>query len=138
MDLLETGLDAAAGDPLDMSWALPVPNFRTVEQGQDWFEQTRAREARIAHDLVPLRELEQKIEDNPDDVELQEQLRTYLNENFPQTTEVCNHWFGRNCPMVQICWGPDFVKADPVSSGLFQIKTAYTEPVEEAVVLEEA
>jgi hypothetical protein len=135
MDLLEIGLDPAAGDPLEFSWALPVPNFRTVEQGRDWFEQTRSREARIGHDLVPVKELEGLISQRPEDVELREQLRTVLNESFPQTTDVCNHWFGRNCPAVGICWGPEHVSSDPIGSGLFQVKTMLVEPIGEEEVV---
>jgi len=109
-----------------MMWTLPVPNFRTIEQVRDWYEQTRTREEKIALDLLRVREVEKKIHEDPSD-EVTEELRVVLNETFPQTTDQCNHWFGRNCPACGICWGPDHIKDDPVGSGLYQWKVQLDE-----------
>jgi hypothetical protein len=139
MDLLDSGLDPGAGDPYAQTWALPVPNFRTVEQQRDWFEQTRAREEAISQNLLRVRSLESQLNENPEDPDLQESFRTLLNQTFPQTTDVCNHWFGRNCPASQICWGPPNIQSDPLSSGLYQIKTQYHEAaLEDLTLLEES
>lgn len=124
IELLDQGkIDPQAGDPMELTWAFPVANFRTQDQLRDWYEQTRARERRIALDVRGIRSLEEQLLGDPSDDSLQDKLRIELNERFPQNVEQCNHWFGRSCPVKSICFGPEHVKQDPLGSGLFRIKT---------------
>lgn len=111
MEMLDSGLiTPEAGDALDQQWALPVPNFRTMEAMSDWEEQTRTTEERMAADSRAIKA-----------------GRMSLNASIfgSQATEQCNHWFGRRCPAWDLCWGPPHIADDPVGSGLYQIKTQY-------------
>jgi hypothetical protein len=127
-----------AGDPLDQSWAMPVPHFRTRESVESWLRQTQFAEGRLARDLMVIREYESAIQDALRDGdnfllnEAQDGLIRKLDESFPQSTEKCSDWFHRLCPMHSVCWGPPHVQQDPVGSGLFRIKEQY-EPMEVGV-----
>ena len=132
--LLDSGrVTPEAGDPLEACWAMPTPHFRTREQGEKWLRQTRAAEGRVASDLIFLREYEKAIEDE-DDPQSQNDLRGMLekrlDETFPQNTEMCCNWFGRQCPCFDLCNGPIEVAEDPVGSGIYREKTQYA-PAEE-------
>ncbi len=119
MEMLSRGeVSPEAGDPLESEWAMPVPNFRPAEHLWNWLEQTHAAERRIAEDLIQLRAEEARGEEFPHS----------LNSSVlgPQASEKCNSWFGRKCGAWDLCWGPEHIAADPVGSGLYQIKTPYS------------
>ena len=131
MELLDKGLvTPEAGDPLEQSYAIPVPHFRTRESTAAWLRQTRAAERRNAQDLMFLREFEQEIEREPNDEALWQSFQAHLDLSAfgEQNTEKCGDWFHRKCPAWELCHGPAGIARDPIRSGLFQVKTAYDGP----------
>lgn len=126
MRMLEDGEVQNSESILDSQWALPVPNFRTLNQMENWRAQTQASEIQIAKDLLKLREVEGKIS--------QDDLIQVLNQTSlgTQNTDVCNRWFGRKCPAWDLCWGPQHIRESPELSGMYKEKTQYApEGVEE-------
>ena len=122
MRMLDVGqVSPESGDCLDQQWSLPIPNFRTQDQMGNWLAQTRASEIRISKDLLQLRSLEEA------EKKLENEFQQALNSSVlgPQSTEKCNQWFGRKCPAWELCWGPEHIATDPLSSGLYQIKEQY-------------
>jgi hypothetical protein len=129
MDWLADGtVSPEAGDALDQSWAMPVPHYRTRGASESWLRQTRSAEARLARELIEIREYESAWGESRDEG-VWDALIARLDETFPQATEKCGNWWGRKCPMWEICHGPGHVAQDPVGSGLFRIKEAYGEAV---------
>jgi hypothetical protein len=134
LEMLDRGeVTPEAGDILDAQWALPVPMYRTQDQLERWFRQAQTVEKRIASDLGMLREFEGALAENPDDLDLLDTFLERLDRSVfgPMSTDQCEHWFGRRCPMVPVCHGTQDAVVDPVGTGLFQIKTQYVERVVE-------
>jgi len=87
-----------------------LPVSRRPDEIQDWKEQTLAEETRWMnavriYDLAP-----------------EEERPKLLNQLFPQSTARCFDYNSR-CPMWDACF-VESVKADPLGSGLYQIRLA--------------
>lgn len=98
---------------LNSLWVLPVPNYRTPWDTENWYQQTRAQEERVQRGLLML-------EASRDE----ESFQKFLNLYFPQYTHSCRMW-GSRCPAWDLCWGSPHIQSDPLGSGLYQIKTQY-------------
>lgn len=128
MEALNQGkVTPEAGDPLEAAFAIPVPHF--LDQGTiaKWKRQVTAKERRYAQVLAQVREYETALAENPGDDKLRETLERVLDELIPQdgaATGECYNSFGRPCQFVEICWGPEHVRRDPVGSGLYQVRRA--------------
>jgi len=134
IELLSKGGAGQQGiDVLDAQWIMTVPHFRPKYMTERWERQTRAMESRTARAMITVREYESALQEakhmNVMDDSMWDKYQAVLDELFPQTTEKCGDWFGRKCPMWEVCWGSDEVQRDPVGSGLFQIKTQYADKV---------
>lgn len=108
-----------AGDPLNQSWAMPIPHYRDAGMIESWRRQTAAAERRRVEALMIISAVA------GDSFRLNE----WLDEFFPQTTAFCGDWYGRRCPCYDLCHGPEHIRRDPVGSGLYRVKTQY-EPAE--------
>lgn len=106
--------DLAAGrvfprhqNPLEEAFPMGLPVSRRADEIESWRISTIAQELRVQCDLMELAEA--KDQDAALDV------------LFPKHTARCHDYSG--CPMFEACHVPA-VKADPLASGLYQIRVA--------------
>ena len=100
---------------LDSLWVLPVPQYRTHAAEESWLRQTRSQETRVTDAADLCRQFSGDA------------LTVALDEFFPQHTEKCGDWFGRNCPAWEICHG---TAQDPGTSGLYVPRVPFREAEE--------
>jgi PD-(D/E)XK nuclease superfamily len=96
---------------LAASFPSALPVSRRVDEIETWRRQVIAQETRIATWL-------EGYGDGPTSL-------TALDYTFPQYTHSCEQYSG--CSMHDVCWVPA-VAADPVGSGLYQIRTSTNHP----------
>lgn len=126
--MLDSDEIPGGGNVLEGQFAIPLPQWRTEKQKTRWLRQAQAQERRIATALIAIREIEiALIETDMQSDYLWDLLEARLDDSFPQHTHQCANWFGRPCPMTEICHGPEHIARDPLGSGLFQIKEGLKE-----------
>ena len=109
-------LQPECGDVIKNQVVTPVEYFRGEQEIEEAIAEIRALECRVHKGLFnnswncPV--LRAKLED--------------LAEYFPHNRKHCYFHFGEQCSYLALCWNPE-VTADPIGSGLYQIREAHHE-----------
>lgn len=95
--------------PLDACFLTPIIVYRNEDELRDLVEQIEAQEVRVAEGVA-----EVNAAANEDE------RRSALNRNFPMSRRACQ--YPSACFCEKICFGGSEIHANPLSSGLFQIR----------------
>jgi hypothetical protein len=98
------------GHPLDEVFHPPLVVYRNDDQLRDWFEQTEAQERHVAESVEQVRAASD------------DERRSRLNVLFPMYRQSCE--YPTTCPFVPICYGPEHVQRDPMSTGRYKVREA--------------
>jgi hypothetical protein len=103
-------LGFTATHPLDEVFPAPLTVYRQDDQLRDLVDQIEAQEVRVAEGVAAVAGAADAGE-----------RRHLLNVHFSQTRRAC--CYPALCVYEKICFGGDSIQADPVGSGLYQIRT---------------
>lgn len=98
--------------PLDEIFIPPITVYRSEDDLRDWLEQTESQERGVAEAVAQVREAGAD----------QDAKRSRLNVLFPQTRRSCE--YPSQCAYVPVCYGGEDIRANPMSSGLYQLRSA--------------
>lgn len=101
------------GNPVDVlgeQFITPITVYRNSDDMLDMLEQLEAQEQQVAIDVAAVYAVENDYA----------AMRSELNRRFPQTRAACS--YPGSCQMKSVCFGPQAIREDPESSGLYQIR----------------
>jgi hypothetical protein len=104
-------LGFTATHPLDEVFPAPLTVYRQDDQLRDLVDQIEAQEVRVADGVAAVAEATDAGE-----------RRHLLNVHFPQSRRSC--CYPSLCVFDRVCFGGEDIQADPVGSGLYQIRVA--------------
>ena len=104
-------------DVLGESLATPVIVYRQDDEFRDWYEQVEAQERAVVYAA-------QTVHEQAGDPARQ---RSLLNVLFPQNRNACS--YPGDCSFARICYGSEQMRADPLGSGHYRVRTP-NHPVE--------
>jgi hypothetical protein len=102
--------------PLDSVFLPPLVIYRNDDDLRDWLEQTEAQERRVAEGVAAVQAAGDEGE-----------RRHLLNIHFEQHRKECV--YPSPCQFEKICYGGESLRADPLGSGLFELRVP-NHPVE--------
>ncbi len=107
------------GSAIAAQFILPIEYFRNTEDMDRWERQVVAQEKRVTEGRVIMK----AVTGTPN-------FETRLDEEFPMHTRACD--WPTKCSFQEVCFGPKAYLHDPLSSGLYTIRTA-NHPAEEKI-----
>jgi len=117
-------LGYTATHPLDDVFPAPLTVYRQDDQLRDFVEQIEASETRVAKAVA-------EVEAAGDEGE----RRHALNVHFPMSRRACE--YPSSCAMVKLCFGGDDIRAQPLESGLYRVRTPHHTPELDATLAKE-
>jgi hypothetical protein len=112
-------LQPECGDIIKSQVVTPVEYFRSEAEIKEAIAEIKVLELRLSRGLF---NIESKNScDNPEAEEFR-----ILTDYFPHNRKHCYFHFGYKCSYLPLCWQPE-VAADPIGSGLYQIREAHHE-----------
>jgi hypothetical protein len=117
-------LGYTATHPLDEVFPAPLTVYRQDDQLRDFVEQIEASETRVAEAVA-------EVEAAGDEGE----RRHLLNVHFPMSRRACE--YPSSCAMVKLCFGGDDIRAQPLESGLYRVRTPHHTPELDAALAKE-
>ncbi len=111
IEMIQGGKVQGGENILESLFAIPMVHYRSPGKLESWLLQAQSLEIQRAKDL-------QALGDNPTVGD--------LDRCFPQGgmwTGSCTNWFWSRCGFFELCHGPSHVQADPVGSGVYQIRS---------------
>lgn len=114
--LYQNQIQPECGDVLRANVITPPEYFRDDKDVELAIKEVIAQESKIANALWHL-------EQEPSANETTEKI---FNAIFPHNRKSCYFYYGDPCPYIPLCWKPE-VAADPLGSGLYQIRVPHHE-----------
>lgn len=121
--LYQNQIQPECGSVLRANTITPPEYFRDDPEIEQAMREVVAQEKKIASALYQLKK---------DGVD----TNRILDEVFPHSRRSCYFMFGEECPYLALCWKPE-VAADPIGSGLYQIRVPHHKPERDAILTEE-
>jgi PD-(D/E)XK nuclease superfamily len=115
VDMLSSGtIQPDAGNPFDSVVWQPMPYFRQDSDMKSWIRQAQSQE----RDVAERAKRAESARTNHPDI-----LLPVLDEVFHQYRRSCD--WPSQCQFVPICWGDESALTNPMSTGLFQLRTPH-------------
>lgn len=119
--LYQNLIQPECGNVLQQNVITPPEYFRDDAEVAEAIRQVQAQEGYIAERLTLL---DDAAKDSPDI------FNEILGSTFPHRRKLCWFMYGEPCPYIPLCWKPE-VAADPLGSGLYQIRVPHHLPERE-------
>lgn len=120
--LYKNMIQPECGNVLRANTITPPEYFRDDAEIEQAMREVISQETQIAHALKSL------------DAQNGKGLtKAILESVFPHSRRSCYFMFGEECPYLALCWKPE-VAADPLGSGLYQIRVPHHKPERDAIV----
>ena len=108
-----------AGDALASVFIPPIPVYRNEDDLRDLVETMEAEEVGVVEAVEEVAAARNEGE-----------RRSVLNRRFGLSRQACE--YPSTCAFVKVCFGPQYMRADPVASGHYQPRTPHHQPEVEA------
>jgi hypothetical protein len=118
--LHQNQIQPECGDVLRQNVITPPEYFRDDNEIAESMRQVIAQETHI---FERLETIEQMIKSGAT-AQNSQILIEMLGSTFPQYKKACWFMYGEPCPYIPLCWKPE-VGADPIGSGLYQIRVPH-------------
>lgn len=114
--LHQNQIQPEVGNVLRANTITPPEYFRDDKDVELAIKEVIAQEYNIAKAL-------EALEEAPSSIMISEEI---FNSVFPHNRKSCYYYYGDPCPYLALCWKPE-VGADPIGSGLYQIRVPHHE-----------
>jgi hypothetical protein len=126
LELLATGeVQPEEGNPFEYAIVSPlVTRNDGLAQGEfdRWIRQTYHAELKVADDVKFLNDIQFEIQNlGIEDFWRHEEFQSQLDRTFPQNTQNCHNFYGKDCPFVPICH-ENLSPSEGLNMGLYMIR----------------